>query len=346
MAEQLRWIAPYGAPRLDRALADAFPHLSRARIQALIAEGHVTLDGAPAKGSVRPETGQVVELTVPDAVKSALVPERIPLDVLYEDDDLIVLVKPAGMPVHPSAGHDHGTLVHALLGRPGALSSIGGVERPGIVHRLDAGTSGVMVVARNDVAHRALAATFAAHDLDRRYLAVVHRVPLHDGGTLKSELARDPKDRLRIASVRAAAEPVDDDDVMFEDDEPPVEVAPRRRGRLAVTHWRARARGDRIALVECRLETGRTHQVRVHLSEAGHPVVGDTVYGRRDCVAPGAIRAMVEALDHPLLHAWSLAFPHPRDGRRLAFAAPPPADFLAVCAAAGLAVPTAPAAWR
>lgn len=343
MAESLRWVAPPGAPRLDKALADAFPHLSRARLQALIAEGHVTVDGVVGKPSARPSTGQVVCVEVPDPTPTSLVPEQVALDVLFEDDDLLVLNKPAGMPVHPSAGHDHGTLVHALLGWPGALSSIGGVARPGIVHRLDAGTSGVMVVARNDIAHRALAAMFAAHDLDRRYLAVVHRVPLHDGGTIKSELARDPRDRLKISSVKDAVE-VDEDE--WDEDEIPVEPAPRRRGRLAVTHWRLRARGDRVALVECKLETGRTHQVRVHLSEAGHPILGDTVYNRRDCVAPAALRPHVEALTHPLLHAFSLAFRHPRDGRAMAFCAPPPADYGAICALAGLPVPAAPVAWR
>ncbi len=343
MAERHTWVVPFGAGRLDRALADAFPLLSRARLQALIAEGRVTLDGEPAKASVRPEAGQVVVVDVPDTTAAKVLGEDIPLEVLHEDDDLIVVVKPAGMVVHPSAGHGTGTLVHALLGRPGALSSIGGVDRPGIVHRLDGGTSGVMVVARNDVTHRALSALFAAHDLERRYLAVVHRVPLFDGGTFRSFLTRDPKDRLRIASVpvvvpeEAMPEPERWGDDEFEVEEAP--VPERRGGRLAITHWRIRARGDRLALVECQLETGRTHQVRVHLSEAGHPVVGDTLYGRRDRVPPACIRARVETLGHPLLHAWHLGFRHPRDGRQMAFSVPPPADFLEVCAAAELTVP-------
>ncbi len=342
MAERKTWTAAPGAPRLDRALADAFPELSRARIQALIAEGRVTIDGAPARASVRPAAGQVVVVDVPDATPSQVVGEDIPLEVLHEDEDLLVVVKPAGMVVHPSAGHGTGTLVHALLGRAGSLSTIGGVERPGIVHRLDAGTSGVMVVARNDVTHRALSALFAAHDLERRYLAVVHRVPLFDGGTFRSYLARDPKDRLRIASVpeEVPDEALPEPERWGDEEEPEEAPTPERRaGRLAITHWRVRARADRLSLVECRLETGRTHQVRVHLSEAGHPVVGDTLYGRRDRVPPATIRARVEALDHPLLHAWHLGFRHPRDGRALAFSAPPPADFLAVCEAAGLVVP-------
>lgn len=345
MAERLQWIASSGNGRLDRTLADAFPEVSRARFQALIAEGRVTIDGAPAKGSMRPTYGQVVVVDVPDPVASTLMGEDIPLDVLHEDDDLIVLVKPAGMVVHPSAGHGHGTLVNALLGRAGALSTIGGVERPGIVHRLDGGTSGVMVVARNDVTHRALSALFAAHDLERRYLAVVHRVPLFDGGTIRSVIGRDPKDRLRMSSVPDhVPEPVDDEPevlaYVYDDDDLEEPAAPeRRRGRLAITQWRTRAKADRVALVECRLETGRTHQVRVHLTEAGHPVLGDMLYSRRDCVAPAGIRAMVDALGHPLLHAWHLGFRHPRDGRPMSFSAPPPTDFVALCAAAELPIP-------
>jgi 23S rRNA pseudouridine1911/1915/1917 synthase len=279
-------------------------------------------------------------------VASEVLPEDIPLEVMHEDDDVIVIVKPAGMVVHPAPGHSGGTLVNALLGRLGHLSSIGGVERPGIVHRLDAGTSGVMVVAKNDVAHRRLSETFAAHDLDRRYLAVVHRVPLHDGGVIRSELARDPQNRLRIASVPVRLDLPEPDDLFEDDEDEDVEAMPSRRGRRAVTHWRVRARGDRVALVECRLETGRTHQVRVHLSEAGHPIVGDTTYARRDCIAPAALRPRVEALDHPLLHAFHLAFPHPRDGRALAFTTPPPADFVEVCALAALPVPAEPLAAR
>ncbi|MFZ5481008.1 MAG: RluA family pseudouridine synthase [Myxococcota bacterium] len=336
MADTLLWIARPGSPRLDRALAAAFPQLSRARIQQLIEAGHVTVDGAPARASAKPAAGQEVRVEVPDAVVSEVVAEDVPLDVLHEDDDVLVLVKPAGMVVHPAPGHPGGTLVNALLGRLGNLSTIGGVARPGIVHRLDAGTSGVMVVAKNDRAHRRLSKTFAAHDLDRRYLAVVHRVPLHDGGVIRSELARDPRDRLRFASVPTRLDLAELDEDELE------EAASPKRGRPAVTHWRVRARGDRIALVECKLETGRTHQVRVHLSEAGHPIVGDAAYARRDCIAPAGIRARVEALDHPMLHAFHLAFPHPRDGRRIAFTTPPPADFVEVCALAGLPVPAEP----
>jgi 23S rRNA pseudouridine1911/1915/1917 synthase len=356
MPEQLSWTVPPGAGRLDRGLADAFPQLSRARLQALIAAGAVTVDGSPAKASMKPEAGAEVRVLVPDAADTGLVGEDIPLEVLHEDEDLIVVVKPAGMVVHPSAGHMSGTLVHALLGRAGSLSTIGGELRPGIVHRLDSGTSGVMVVARNDVAHRRLAELFAVHDLDRRYLAVVHRVPIHDAGVFRSHLARDPDNRLRVASVPEVRELPEDEFVRperigeapDEDEDDLVETggSRERRGRLAITHWRTRARGDRVALVEARLETGRTHQVRVHLSEAGHPLLGDTLYGRRDCVAPAPIREAVGSLGRPMLHAWHLGFAHPRTGAPLAFTVPPPPDFLAMCARTSLAVPGEVQPWN
>ena len=312
MPDTLRWTAPPGAPRLDKALAEAFPQLSRARLQALIAAGHVLVDGAPARGAQRPDAGAVVEVEVPDPTASALTPEQLDVPVLFEDEHLMVVVKPAGMVVHPAPGHASGTLVHAMLGQADGLSGIGGEERPGIVHRLDAGTSGVMVVAKSDAAHRSLSDLFRVHDIDRRYLAVVHRVPRFDRGTIRSKLARDPRDRQRFASAE--------------------------RGREAVTHWEVRSTADRLAIVECRLETGRTHQVRAHLAEAGHPIVGDRVYARRDCVPTGPVRALAESLEHPLLHAFRLAFRHPVDGRPLTFDADPPADFLAFCAAAGLAL--------
>ncbi len=319
-AENLRrWVAPeWGAERLDRALAEAFPDLSRTRIQALIAEGQVLVDGtAPLR---RVPGGALVTLRLPEARPTELVAEDLPLTILYQDPDLLVIDKAAGMVVHPGPGHSSGTLVHALLhhlrapggGRP-ALSSISGDERPGIVHRLDVGTSGVMVVACNDAAHRGLSEQFAVHSIDRRYLAIIHKVPLHDGGVIRSSLGRDPEDRLRFVS--------------------------RPDGRPAVTHWRVRARGERVALVECRLETGRTHQIRVHLTEAGHSLLGDRTYQRRDCTASGALRPLVEALKRPMLHAWVLAFTHPRTGERLRFSTPLPPDFVEMAKAAGLALP-------
>lgn len=347
-AARLVWTVPDDVSgRLDRALARAFPDHSRARIQAWIADGRVLVDGEPAVSSLPVLSGQQVVIEVPRTIASRLEPEQLGVPVLYEDDDIAVVIKPAGMATHPAPGHATGTLVHALLGQLNGLSSIGGEERPGIVHRLDIGTSGVMVVAKNDIAHRTLAGDFAAHHIERRYLAVVHRVPLHDAGTITSRLGRDPRNRLKIASVPEDAPEVDDgpvvqrwgdpDDV-FEDDEP---EEPRRRafGRLAITHWRLLARGDRVALVTCQLETGRTHQVRVHLSESGHPIVGDTMYARRDCVAPAALREAVGRLERPLLHAFRLGFTHPRTGASLRYDAPVPPDFVAFCATAALPIP-------
>ena len=314
MAEERVWVAPPGSDRLDRALVAAFPDLSRSRVQALLAEGRIRVDGEIPKASDRPRSGAEVTLTLPDAVAADPEPQDLPLPILHQDDDLLVVLKPAGMVVHPSAGHRDGTMVNALLHHATGLSGIGGVARPGIVHRLDVGTSGVMVVAKHDVAHRALTEQFAIHSVERRYFAAIHKVPHVDRGVFRSLLARDPEDRLRIASVEEG-------------------------GRRAVTHWEIRARGDRVALVECRLETGRTHQVRVHLSEAGHPIIGDRTYNRRDCIPTAPLRDRVEALDHPLLHAWLLAFDHPRTGERVRFVAPPPDDFVAFCAAAALPIP-------
>lgn len=309
----LEWTAPAGAGRLDRALAEAMPELSRARIQALCAEGRVTADGRALAGKDKVAEGVVVTLEVPEAQPVALVGEHHGLDVLFEDAHVVVVVKPAGMPTHPGPGHATGTLVHALLGQVRSLSGIGGEIRPGIVHRLDAGTSGVMVAAKDDAAHRGLAEQFAVHSVERRYLALVHRVPAFDRGVQRSSIGRDPTHRTRMASVASG-------------------------GRDAVTHWEVRGRGDRVALLECRLETGRTHQVRVHLSELGHPIVGDPLYGRRDCVPPAGIRAAVEALEHPLLHAYRLAFTHPVTGERIERSAEVPEVFRGVCATAGIAV--------
>lgn len=314
MPEARTWVAGPVADRLDRALAAAWPDLSRARVQALLAEGRIRVDGELARASDRPRPGATVVAQLPDPVPAEPAAQDLPLSVLFQDDDVIVVLKPAGMVVHPAAGHHDGTLVNALLHHATGLSGIGGVARPGIVHRLDAGTSGVMVVAKHDVAHRALTEQFTVHSVERRYFAVVHRVPHVDRGTIRSQLARDPDARLKITSVEAG-------------------------GRRAVTHWEVKDRGDRVALLECRLETGRTHQVRVHLSENGHPIVGDRTYGRRDCVAPAGLRPAAEALDHPLLHAWCLAFDHPGTGERVRFVAPPPPDFLAFCDAAALRVP-------
>lgn len=314
MLKSLKWeVDGRATSRLDRSLAEVFPEFSRARVQALIEQGQVRVDGRPGRSAERPVRGQLVEIDVPDLADAGIVPEQIPLEILYEDTELLVLNKAAGMVVHPGAGNERGTLVNALMGRGTELSGIGGELRPGIVHRLDAGTSGVMVVAKSDTAHRRLAKQFEAHSIERRYLAVVHKVPLHDRGTVRSELGRDPRDRMRFASVES--------------------------GKEAVTHWECLTRGDRVALVECRLETGRTHQIRVHMTEAGHPLLGDRAYTRRDCTPTANLRERADALTHPLLHARVLAFEHPKGKERLRFTTPPPPDFLEFCALAGLQHP-------
>jgi 23S rRNA pseudouridine1911/1915/1917 synthase len=299
--------APAGAGRLDAFLARELPELSRTRLQALIREGDVRVGGKAARPSLRLRGGERIELTLPASDLSDLAPEALAFGVLYEDEDIVVVDKPAGLVVHPARGHRGGTLVNGLLHRIPSLAREGGFERPGIVHRIDKGTTGVLVVACHDLALRRLQAQFMVHTVDRRYLAVVHGVPSTTSGRVQSLLGRHPRERLRFASVSEG-------------------------GRRAVTHWRLLHSVEAFSLVECRLETGRTHQVRVHLSELGHHVVGDLLYGRRG--PPAALTDLWPT--HTLLHAESLAFDHPIDGRRLAFAAPPPEDLRAFCERVGL----------
>jgi len=252
----------------------------------------VTVNGQPARAADALRSGDLVEFELPATVSLQPVAEPIPLDVVYEDRDLVVLDKAAGMVVHPSAGHASGTLVHALLGRGGEWSAAGGPGRPGIVHRLDKGTSGLMLVARNDVAHRALSAQLADRTLARSYLAIVKGRLATDQGVLEGPIGRHPKDRLRMAVVSG--------------------------GRAARTRYAVVERRPGHTLVRCDLETGRTHQLRVHLAALGHPVAGDAVYGRRRFAGEP---------ERPLLHAAALRFRHPRTGAEMSFEAPPPADF-------------------
>jgi 23S rRNA pseudouridine1911/1915/1917 synthase len=299
--------------RLDRFLQARAPALSRARLQGLIASGHVRVEGGRARASHRLRVGAQVTVHIPPPEPVALVPEPFPLDIVHEDAHLLVVNKPVGLVVHPGAGHRAGTLVHALLAHCGpALSGIGGTRRPGIVHRLDRGTSGLLVVAKTDAAHQALAQALKARTVERRYLALVHgRVP-HAEGQVEAAIGRDPRDRLRMA------------------------VRPPGSGRPALTRYRVLERFAApvpLTWLEVTLGTGRTHQIRVHLAHLGFPVVGDRTYGRRGVAALGpGLGARVAALGGQALHAATLAFVHPATGARLRFAAPVPpalADLLA-----------------
>lgn len=285
--------------RLDRYLAARLPELSRTRIQELIDEGRVHVDGRSARRAQRLAAGQAVEAEILPRPPLAAVPEDIPLEILYEDEDVVVVNKPAGMVVHAGAGAAQGTLVNALLHRLGGLSTVGGGLRPGIVHRLDRGTSGALVVARHDAAHRQLAEQFRARRVAKSYLALVHGVLPRETGTISLPIARDLRRRTRM-------------------------TARGRAGREARTDWRVLARLDGFTLVEAGLRTGRTHQIRAHFSALGHPVVGDTLYG-----APRRARAGRQALP-PLgrnfLHAARIAFLHPRHAAMVEVRAPLPAE--------------------
>ncbi len=286
--------------RLDAYLARV-SGLSRARIQRLIAGGHVLAGGLPQKSHYRVGASERVQLRIPPATPLDLAPEAIPLDILYEDDHLLVVNKSAGMVVHPGAGRLTGTLVHALLAHCRSLPGIGGVERPGIVHRLDRETSGVLVVAKTEAAHHSLSRQFKARLVKKRYLALVHGDVRQDSGRIEAAIGRREHDRKRMG-VR------------------------REGGREARTAYRVVRRLAGMSVMELDLETGRTHQIRVHLAHIGHPVVGDQVYGgrrERRRAASGVLHA-----DRQMLHAWRLGFHHPRTGAWLEVTAPVPEDFL------------------
>jgi 23S rRNA pseudouridine1911/1915/1917 synthase len=298
--------------RLDRALADALPTLSRERLKGLVKSGALECGGALVRDpAIKVQGGEQYRLTVPQPVAAEAEAQDIPLPILFEDDHLLVVDKPAGLVVHPAAGNLDGTLVNALLHHcAGRLSGIGGVARPGIVHRIDKDTSGLLVVAKTDVAHEGLARQFQAHSIERRYQAAVNGVPRMAQGSVDAPLARSVYDRKKIAIVGEG------------------------RGKRAVTHWTRLAIGAESARVECRLETGRTHQVRVHMASLGHPLVGDPVYGRSN----KAVAAVCKTLNfkRQALHAASLGFIHPVTGHRLSFDSPVPKDMQELFKALGV----------
>ncbi|MBD2460569.1 RluA family pseudouridine synthase [Oscillatoria sp. FACHB-1407] len=286
-----------GSERLDRFLADQLPDLSRSRLQKLIEQGQVWVNGevcTSKKATV--QSGDRIHVEVPPAVPLDLQPESIPLDILYEDDDLLILNKPAGLVVHPAPGHAEGTLVNALLAHCPNLVGIGGVQRPGIVHRLDKDTTGAIAIAKTDQAHHSLQAQFKAKTARRDYLAVVYGAPKGESGTIDLPIGRHPVDRKKMAIV-------------------PEE----KGGRRAVTHWLVKERLGNFTLIRFQLETGRTHQIRVHSAHIGHPVVGDPVYG--------AGRSVGVNLPGQALHAWKLTLQHPVSGEWIEAIAPPPEVF-------------------
>ena len=288
----LRVAREHAGSRLDRFLAQELADFSRARLQTLIRNGFVRLNGKPPRPRDVVRTGDLVELNEPAVEKVEAKPEAMPLAVLFEDDDLLVLNKPAGLVMHPGAGHQQHTLVNALLAHCHNLSGIGGRERPGIVHRLDKETSGCLVVAKNDSTHRALSKQFAARTMEKIYLALVAGIPRRASGMIDAAIERHPVHRQRMSIAR-------------------------RQGRTAKTEYRVLRAGANMSLLECALHSGRTHQIRVHLHHLGHPVLGDKLYGGK----------RAGTFSRQMLHAWKLAFRHPRTSMVMAFEAPVPQDF-------------------
>lgn len=292
----------YKGWRLDRALAAAVPTLSRERLKALIQSGAVEAQGSTVRDpALKVRGGEALRVAVPEVLPAHNEPQDIPLTIVFEDEHLLVVDKPAGLVVHPAASNLDGTLVNALLHHcAGNLSGIGGVARPGIVHRIDKDTSGLLVVAKTDVAHEGLAKQFAAHSIDRRYLAIVGGLPKAVQGTIDAPLARSATNRKKIAVVE------------------------EHRGKRAVTHWKRLEALKDAALIECRLETGRTHQVRVHLASIGHALLGDPVYGRAGKIHSKMLKEL--GFQRQALHAAQLGFTHPVTKNRLSFSSAMPPD--------------------
>ena len=290
--------------RLDQYLSRAFPELTRSRIQGLIEAGHAQVDGKSAKASLRLKGGELLSLHVPAPVPAIPLPEELPITVLHEDKDLVVVDKAAGMVVHPGAGHASGTLVNALLHRVKDLSGVGGELRPGIVHRLDKDTTGCLVVAKHEKALVALQKAFKSRGVDKTYLALVHGVPKAAEARIETLYGRHPVNRQRFTGKV-------------------------KEGKPAITVYRVLESFEGAALVEVDLLTGRTHQIRVHLCEAGHPLLGDALYGAGRKAKGKVAEQAQEVVGRQALHAWKLSFPHPRTGKALHVEAPVPKDFTA-----------------
>ena len=290
--------------RLDLYLCRELAGETRSTIQRLIETEHILINGRPARSSLKLKGGESISVNIPAPTAAVPLAEEIPLEVLYEDADLIVINKPAGMVVHPGPGNSTGTLVNALLAHCTDLSGIGGELRPGIVHRLDKGTSGVLVVAKNDRTHNALSAQFSVHSVKRIYQAIVYGNPKEDTGKIEGILGRHPTDRLRRSGTV-------------------------RQGKRAVTRWRVSERYSRLSFLELRLETGRTHQIRAHMCEAGFPLAGDPLYpdgGRFNNLVDPQLRKMIVKLDRQALHAKVLGFIHPSSGEYMEFTSEMPDD--------------------
>ena len=281
--------------RIDKYLSSVNEQLSRSYIQKLLKSGLVLVDGKPVKASYQVDEGDVISLDIPEAVEPEIEPENMDLDILYEDQDVILVNKPKGMVVHPAAGHYSHTLVNGLMYHcKDQLAGINGVMRPGIVHRIDMDTTGVIIACKNDMAHNSIAAQLKEHSITRRYQAIVHGVLKDDAGTIEGPIGRHPTDRKKMS-------------INY------------NNGKSAVTHYKVLKRFRQYTHVECRLETGRTHQIRVHMASIGHPLLGDLVYGPGKCPIPG--------LQGQTLHAGVLGFIHPRTGEYMEFTAPLPEYF-------------------
>lgn len=295
--EVLSFVSDGDGTRLDAWLAKrCAPELSRSRIQTLMDEGRVRIDGTPATSKTKPQAGQTVTVAIPPPEPAEPQPEDIPINIVYEDSDIILINKQADLVVHPAPGHSSGTLVNALLFHCSDLRGIGGTARPGIVHRLDKDTTGLIVVAKHEQALNNLAAQFQNGETAKVYLALVHGSPDKESGTVKTTIGRHPTDRKRMAV------------------NPP-------HGKNAVSHWTVEKRFGNATLLRVKIDTGRTHQIRVHMAHIGLPIVGDQVYGN-----PGLDRKITDCPKRQMLHATSFSFNHPADGRRMEFNAPPPPD--------------------